>query len=387
MHKKQLESNSARSNLTSPKPLQDLASTLASLRLTPYTQEGAKLLQTNYIKSAVRKGSVRPTTADRSISRSQRSNSIEAAKDSLYTGTIDEYSLGQTLGFGAYAIVKLAVHLPTRGQFAIKTYEKAKLLDPQRKKNVISEIKILKTLSHPNIIKLKEAINAPRQVHIVMEYIGACSLWSFIKKRPNRQLPEPLARRFFSQILLGINYCHNVSVIHRDIKLENILLDSNNNVKIIDFGFATLTTPSLKIKLFCGTPSYMAPEIVGKRENPGAPADVWALGVLLFTMLSGTFPFKANADRELYRLILKGNFEFPQVVSQGARGLIKKMLQIDPRKRPTCAQILTDPWVGEFKARDCVFTDSNYLGKPAQVFTVKAIPDQVKRSDKENQPY
>ena len=329
-----------------------------------------------------RKTSLRPSTGDRPISRGPRSCSIENPRESLYTGSIDEYSLGQTLGFGAYAVVRLSVYHPTKTQYAIKTYEKSKLLDPQRKKNVISEIKILKSISHPNIIKLKEAIDAPRQIHLVMEYVGACSLWSFLKKRPQRQLPELTARRFFTQILSGIDYCHQVSVIHRDIKLENILLDSNNNVKVIDFGFATSTTPGLKIKLFCGTPSYMSPEIVGKRENPGAPADVWALGVLLFVMLTGSFPFKAGSDRELYRLILKGSFEVPTCVSSQAKALIRRILQQDPRKRPTCAQILKDPWVCELRARDCNFTDTAYSEKKQS--TSRGSIEDSKKFDKEN---
>ena len=383
MNRKQLETEPARSNLSTPKIIPELTLPLSNLSQKTTATAISNLIRTTYIKPKIdRKSSLRPSTVVRPISRGQRSSSFENSRDSLYTGHIDQYSLGHTLGFGAYAVVKLAAYLPTNLQYAIKTYEKSKLLDPQRKKNVISEIKILKSISHPNIIKLKEAIDAPRQIHLVMEYVGACSLWSFLKKRPNRQLPEPTARSFFTQILSGIDYCHQVSVIHRDIKLENILLDSDNKVKIIDFGFATFTTPGLKIKLFCGTPSYMSPEIVGKRENPGAPADVWALGVLLYVMLTGNFPFKASADRELYRIILKGSFEVPASVSVQAKALIRRMLQQDPRKRPTCREILNDPWVCELRPRDCNFADTVFQMKNQNSSRINT--EESRRFDKEN---
>ena len=304
-----------------------------------------------------KKPSYRPSTV--SVPK-PRSRSSEIKPNSIYTGTIEDYAVGQTLGFGAYAVVKLSTNLNTCEKFALKTYEKVKLLEPQRKKNLISEIKVLKALNHPNIIKIKEAIDSPRQIHIVMEYAGGCSLWSFLRKRANRMLPESLARKYFSQIVSGMSYCHSQGVIHRDLKLENILLDCNNLIKIIYFGFATFVRSPEYSKLFCGTPSYMAPEIVGKRENSGAPADVWALGVLLFVMLTGSYPFKSSSDRELYRMILKGKFDVPLGMSSAAKNLIRKILQVEPRKRPTCQQILKDPWFCELRPRECNFADVSF---------------------------
>jgi serine/threonine protein kinase len=277
--------------------------------------------------------------------------------DNLFTNTTDKYVLGQTLGFGAYAIVKLATFLPKHEFVAVKVYEKSKLSDPQKKNNVLNEIKILGSLVHPNIIKFKEAIETPKQIQLVMEYASGCSLWSYINKKPTHCLPEPIARRYFSQILSGIHYCHSNSIVHRDIKLENILLDSHGDVKIIDFGFATNLKQREKTRVFCGTPSYMAPEIVGKTENPGIAADVWALGVVLFVMLTGKHPFKSNNSRELYRLILKGTLELPKKLSASVRALICKMLQKDPRKRPSCKEIMEDGWMEEGKVRDCKFAD------------------------------
>ena len=138
------------------------------------------------------------------------------------------------------------------------------------------EIEILEILNYPNIVKLYEIIDTPKHVHLAMEYIGGTSLHGYLKRIPNRRLDEPEARRIFKQVLHGIEYCHNKNVTHRDLKLENILLDDNNNVKIIDFGFGTCFSHDKKVKLFCGTPSYMAPEIVNRVEYSG-PLQMYGL--------------------------------------------------------------------------------------------------------------
>lgn len=127
--------------------------------------------------------------------------------------------------------------------------------------------------------------------------------------------------------------------------MENILLDENNNVKIIDFGFSTCIPNDKRMKIFCGTPSYMAPEIVMKKEYCGPPVDIWASGVLLFAMLCGCFPFKGSNDRELYKKIMKGIFTIPEHVPSGARNLINRILNVDACKRPTAQQIMQDPWI------------------------------------------
>ncbi|CAG9331542.1 unnamed protein product [Blepharisma stoltei] len=275
-----------------------------------------------------------------------RSFTIDTSKDSLlYRGSIDSYSFGCTLGSGASAVVKEAIFRPTRKKYAIKTYEKSKLLDPQKKRNLTREIKIMKKLDHQNIVNFHEAIDTTKHIHIAMEYVNGYSLHSYIKRRPNRILPESEARRIFSQVISAIEYCHNMCITHRDIKLENILLDDHLNVKIIDFGFSTLVPNDKLIKIFCGTPSYMAPEIVSKREYLGWAADIWALGVLLYVLLTGTYPFKGQTDREVYKKIIEGYFEIPRHVTPPARLLIKRMMQKDFNKRPHCSQIKEDPWM------------------------------------------
>jgi serine/threonine protein kinase len=141
--------------------------------------------------------------------------------------------------------------------------------------------------------------------------------------------------------------------VHRDIKLENLLLDESATVKLIDFGFSTVVPPGKKIKVFCGTPSYMAPEIVARKEYPGPCADIWACGVLLYALLCGCFPFKGSNDRDLYRKIMKGVFFIPDIpVSAGARNLVQKLLTVDMYSRPNVNEVLADQWAQSGGADD-----------------------------------
>lgn len=127
-----------------------------------------------------------------------------------------------------------------------------------------------------------------------MEYVGKTSLHSYLRSKNGRRLEESEARRVYLQICKGMSYCHSKNIVHRDLKLENILIDDDNNVKIIDFGFSISITPDKTLNIFCGTPSYMAPEIVSKRNYKGQATDVWALGILLYALLCGHFPFRGK---------------------------------------------------------------------------------------------
>jgi len=261
------------------------------------------------------------------------------------TATLDDYVVGKQVGQGAYATVRFALHKDSGKKVAIKVYEKYKLLDPQRRKSVRREVRLMERMNHANIVNFIDALDTPKQIYIVMEFLSGGSLHSFLKKRTCRRLEEPQARRLFVQVGDGLKYCHDRHIVHRDIKLENLLLDENQNVKIIDFGFSTIIPPGRKLKIFCGTPSYMAPEIVARKEYSGFCADIWAIGVLLYAMLCGCFPFKGANDRDLYRKIIKGVFYIPDFVSAGARSLLNRVLTVDMSKRPTIDDVLCDAWV------------------------------------------
>jgi MAP/microtubule affinity-regulating kinase len=254
------------------------------------------------------------------------------------------YILGKVIGNGAYAQVRQAMHRETRQQVAIKVYEKYLLIQDSRKQAVAREIKVLEKLNHSHVLKLHESVDCPKQIYLVMEFVRGASLLNYLKKKPGRRLEEEEAKCIFRQILLGIEYCHSLNVTHRDLKLENLLLDDQHNIRIIDFGFATCFPNHRKVKMFCGTPRYMAPEIVSRAECCGPPVDVWALGVLLYTMLAGAFPFRAANDAELFKAILSGSVTFPPAFPEAARFIIEQMLSVDPDVRPSVSDVLIDDW-------------------------------------------
>ena len=178
-----------------------------------------------------------------------------------------------------------------------------------------------------------------------MEYVTGGSCHGLLKSRPNRRITEPEGRKIIRQVISALQYCHSKCVAHRDIKLENVLLDQRGNVKLIDFGFSTCIPNDKKVKLFCGTPSYMAPEIVSKTEFCGPPTDIWATGVLLYTFFNGCFPFRGANDKELYAKICSGDFLVPEHVPKGAGELLRKMIRVKAEDRPTSAEIYCEPWI------------------------------------------
>ena len=194
-------------------------------------------------------------------------------------------------------------------------------------------------------MKLYESIETDEYLYLVVELITGCSLHDYLKRRPDRRLDEAEACRIFTQLMQALDYCHSQDVTHRDIKLENILLDHQNNVKLIDFGFSTNFPATQKVKIFCGTPSYMAPEIVARIEYLGPPVDVWACGVLLYGMLCGYFPFKSQTDKECYKKIMAGLVHIPNFVAEAPRKLMERMFVMEADRRITAAMVLKDGWV------------------------------------------
>ncbi len=276
----------------------------------------------------------------------------------------DFYSFGKVVGVGSFAKVRVARHKLTGQHVAIKTYEKAKIKDPNQWRRIQQEIKLMERLDHPLVIRLFETVESSRRIHLVMEYLGTSNLCTHVKAK--RKLHEEEARRIFSQIAQGLEYMHVQSIIHRDIKLENVLFDEDHNAKLIDFGFS-VQCKDKKLKVFCGTPSYMAPEIVKRTEYKGKPVDIWSLGVVLYAMLSGCFPFSAKTYPDLYKKIIKGHFRYPESFSPSLRDLISNMLRADPNDRFTVQQCRSHPWTQQFAPKSLKCT------KAAQ-FTVSKDP-------------
>ncbi|GMH53194.1 hypothetical protein TrST_g1702 [Triparma strigata] len=257
--------------------------------------------------------------------------------------TTEFYTIGKVVGVGSFAKVRLAWHKLTGQAIAIKTYEKSKMKDASHLRRVQQEIRVMEKLNHPRLIRLFETLESPKRIHLIMEFVSAGNLCSYVKRR--RRLPEEEARKIFHQICVALDYMHEVEIIHRDVKLENVLLDKDGNSKLIDFGFSVFSKDKKALKVFCGTPSYMAPEIVRRIEYEGKPVDAWSLGVVLYALVCGCFPFSAKSYPDLYKKIMKGSFRVPDSLSHSLKDLIHNLLQMDPRKRYTVGQAKNHPWV------------------------------------------
>lgn len=266
-----------------------------------------------------------------------------AAQSMTRSAVQSNYEIGRQIGRGAYAIVKEALNKVDGVKYAAKIYDKHQLANEQKRKNVQNEVSILRKLSHENIVKLYEVLDFPKQTVLILELIHGRSLYSHLKKQVTRRLEESEVKRLLCQLLSALAYCHTHNISHRDIKLDNILIDPyTSHLTLIDFGFSAHSHSNEKLATFCGTPSYMAPEIVSRREYRGQPADMWAVGVLLYTLLCGAHPFRGDGEKELFRRIAAGVYSAPQGASEEMKELVGRMLQVDPAKRVTSEEALRD---------------------------------------------
>jgi len=205
------------------------------------------------------------------------------------------------------------------------------------------EIKILKLFKHPHVIRLYEVIETPREIFLVMEFVAGGELFDYIVNQG--RLDEKEARRFFQQIVSGIEYCHMHRVVHRDLKPENLLLSGpDKHVKVADFGLSNMMHDGSFLKTSCGSPNYAAPEVITGKLYAGPEVDMWSCGVILYALLCGKLPFDEDSIPSLFKKIRECRYTFPDHVSTGARELIQKILVVDPLKRATIADIRNDPW-------------------------------------------
>mmetsp|Transcript_60731 Transcript_60731/g.142062 ORF Transcript_60731/g.142062 Transcript_60731/m.142062 type:complete len:625 (+) Transcript_60731:68-1942(+) len=253
------------------------------------------------------------------------------------------YSVAKFLGRGASASVWEAVRSDNEQRVAVKVFDQGQ----RDKRQAHREMKVLSRVRHPRIVEAFEVIETPRYAQLVCELVDGESLRAFSHRQPCHKLPEQVARLYYRQVVEGVSVCHERLVAHRDLKLENVLLDkSREGVKIIDFGFAAhVPSKETKLKAFCGTPSYMAPEIIRGEGYSGFAADVWALGVVIFALLSGTLPFSARTEMQLYARIRRGTFTFPDCFCEAQKRLIKGVMRKDAAARPSASAMLQHAWV------------------------------------------
>ncbi|OLY84390.1 Serine/threonine-protein kinase MARK2 [Smittium mucronatum] len=260
---------------------------------------------------------------------------------------IGDFVIKSTLGKGTFSKVCMAEHRVTKQTFALK-FIKPKSADSNSSNDKHSlrierEIKLLSLLYHPNIVRLYDVVQTSKFTMIVMEHNSGGELLHYIRKRG--RLMEREARVFFRQIVSAVDYIHRNNIIHRDLKLENVMLDGDQRIRLIDFGFANTFYWDRELDTFCGSPFYAAPEMVNGIKYIGPEVDIWSMGVILFFMLCGRTPFEGENLKEIYDKISKGRFVMPQFLSTSACDLLQRMLTVNPKKRITMAEIRSHPWI------------------------------------------
>ena len=252
------------------------------------------------------------------------------------------YLFGREIGHGAFGKVNLCLHIGSGHLVAMKTFVKKDSKYKETKEKLRNEVEVLSKLHHPFINQILDNFETDTHFFIVMEYICG-DLLSFIRKR--NKLNEQISKMIFKQLIEGLKYIHKKNIIHRDIKLDNILIDTTNTVKICDFGVSRKIEKGQKIYERCGTPAYIAPEIYKKIGYTGFQSDVWSAGVTLYYILSGNLPFKGTNIHELENAILLGEYKKIKDISYEANDIIDKMLKLEPKERITIDEILKHPWL------------------------------------------
>ena len=257
---------------------------------------------------------------------------------------MDRYELGKLLGQGTFAKVFHAKNIETGASVAIKIVDKEKVLKVGMIEQIKREISVMRLVRHPNVVQLYEVMASKTKIYFVMEYVRGGELFDKVSKG---KLREDVARKYFQQLISAVDYCHSREVYHRDLKPENLLLDEEGNLKVSDFGLSALAESKRQDGLLhttCGTPAYVAPEVIHRKGYDGAKADIWSCGVILFVLLAGYLPFQDSNLMEMYRKIGKAEFKFPNWFPYEVRKLLLKILDPNPKTRISMAKIMENPW-------------------------------------------
>ncbi|KAL3517975.1 hypothetical protein ACH5RR_020564 [Cinchona calisaya] len=257
---------------------------------------------------------------------------------------MERYELGRLLGQGTFAKVFYARSISTGQSVAIKMIDKEKILRVGLIDQIKREISVMRLVKHPHIVRLYEVMATKTKIYFVMEYAKGGELFYKVAKG---KLKEDVARRYFQQLINAVDFCHSRGVYHRDLKPENLLLDENENLKISDFGLSALAESKHQDGLLhttCGTPAYVAPEVINRKGYDGAKADIWSCGVVLFVLLAGYLPFHDSNLMEMYRKIGKAEFRCPNSFPPEVRRLLFRILDPNPNTRISIAKIKDHPW-------------------------------------------
>ncbi|KAJ0975508.1 hypothetical protein J5N97_017473 [Dioscorea zingiberensis] len=264
--------------------------------------------------------------------------------DDKGTVLMQKYELGRLLGQGTFAKVYYARNIKTTQSVAIKVIDKEKVLKVGLMDQIKREISVMRLVRHPNIVQLYEVMASKTKIYFVIEYVKGGELFNKVAKG---RLKEDVARRYFQQLISAVDFCHSRGVYHRDLKPENLLLDENGNLKVSDFGLSALAESKRQDGLLhttCGTPAYVAPEVISRKGYDGAKADIWSCGVILFVLLAGYLPFHDLNLMEMYRKIGRGEYKCPNWFPSEARKLLSKILDPVASTRISIAKIKENSW-------------------------------------------
>lgn len=259
---------------------------------------------------------------------------------------VGRYELGRTLGEGNFAKVKFATNVETKEHFAIKALSRSRIEEEQMVTQIKREISVMKLVRHPNVVNLIEVLASKTTIFIVLELVTGGELFDMILA--TGKLPEDDARVYFHQLIDGVSYCHERGVCHRDLKPENLLLDDRGRLKISDFGLSALPEHGGQtmdnLQTTCGTPNYVAPEVLRGCGYDGRSADVWSCGCILYVLCAGKMPFDEPQLPNLFLAIAGAKYKVPKHFSSSLQHLIGRILVSDPRKRANMEEIRTHTW-------------------------------------------
>ncbi|CAM8921576.1 unnamed protein product [Rhodiola kirilowii] len=267
-----------------------------------------------------------------------------AEKEKKHALLLGRYEMGKLLGQGTFAKVYHARNVKTEEDVAIKIIDKEKILKGGLIGHIKREVSNLRRVRHPNIVQLFEVMATKAKIYFVMEYVRGGELFKQVAKG---RLKEEVARKYFQQLVSAVGFCHARGVFHRDLKPENLLLDENGDLKITDFGLSAVSDQIRQDGLFhtfCGTPAYVAPEVLARKGYDAAKVDVWSIGVILFVLMAGYLPFQDPNMTVMFRKIYRGQFRCPRWFSPELVKLLRRLLNTNPEKRITIPQIMETRW-------------------------------------------
>ncbi|XP_076904982.1 CBL-interacting protein kinase 5-like isoform X2 [Bidens hawaiensis] len=257
---------------------------------------------------------------------------------------MQRYELGKLLGHGTFAKVYHARNLKTNQSVAVKIIDKGKIMEAGLMNQIKREISVMRLVKHPNVVQLYEVMANKTNIYFAMEYIKGGELFDKVAKG---RLKEDAARKYFQQLISAIDFCHSRGVCHRDLKPENLLIDESGKLKISDFGLSAVSESRRQdglLHTMCGTPAYVAPEVINTKGYDGVKADIWSCGVILFVLLAAYLPFYDANLMNMYKKISKGSFKCPQWFSPEVKGLLFRILDTNPNTRITAPEIMQHSW-------------------------------------------